>query len=660
MTNTTDNKKILLVDDDELVLNMTRRFLDRQGYQVDSTESPLEALELVHLNTYAAVISDIAMPEISGIKLLEEIHALNRDIQVILTTGNAELNMALDAVHKGAFDFITKPYSHEQLLQALEKAIQKFEQIQDEKNSLSHLEEKVFQSARDWENTFDTITDGITIHDRDYNVIYANKAARHLLQTESFIPGEFKCYQKYHGTEAPPPGCPSCKTLVTGKPVEFECYEPHLNTFLEFRSIPRFNRKNELIGVIHIIRDISVRKQAEEDLLRAQKTALEASRIKSEFLANMSHEIRTPMNGVIGMLDLLFDTELSQDQMEYIDICKTSADSMMHLIEDILDVSKIEAGRLDLEAVDFSLRKMLKTAVNPLLVELAKKEINFLCTLQSGLPDTLVGDPGRLRQIIMNLVSNAVKFTPNGGVVTINVETNEHNDDKCTLQFVVRDTGIGIPANRVDLIFESFRQVDSSTTRKYGGTGLGLSITKSLVEMMDGRIQVASETGKGSTFSFTARLGLGSASTALSPDQSDGDWTTWTVGEEPEKIDGADSDNTLSANETSLIRDVTEYINKLQNAIVLGNELFIEEYAQKLKDRAATANFISLADDAFRIQLAARKSDLKRSAEVFYRLKTEWIAQHRSDALPATPPFVLTENIDFNGGRNNEDIDCGR
>src|ERR1700719_862064 len=352
--------------------------------------------------------------------------------------------------------------------------------------------------------------------DKAGNIIFENPAGAKLLGCEaSELIGRPAHATMHHshadGTVYPVEECPIYATLHDG-----EVRHATGETFwradqtpfpVEFIVSPIRGSAEEINGAVVVFEDITERKKAETELRQAKETAETANRTKSEFLANMSHEIRTPMNGIIGMTDLALETKLNREQREYLGMVKTSAHSLLGLINDILDFSKIEAGKLELESTNFSLRDCIGGMLKPLGVRADQKGLELVADIPSDVPDHLVGDPMRLRQILINLTDNAIKFTERGEVV-VRVINQAAPNGESHLHFSIADTGVGIPPEKQSAIFEAFAQADGSTTRTHGGTGLGLSIASHLIQKMHGRIWIESKVGEGTTFHFTARLGV--------------------------------------------------------------------------------------------------------------------------------------------------------
>ncbi len=378
------------------------------------------------------------------------------------------------------------------------------------------------ESERKLHHIIDFLPDATLVIDRDGKVIAWNKAMEKItgISSDNMVgKGNYEYAIPFFGKRRPilidlvlHPN-QDFERLYTGVHREGNCIyaESRVDNFnhktVHFLAAASalYNADGTVVGAIETLRDISERKLAEKELIEARRAAEEATMAKSEFLANMSHEIRTPMNGVMGMTSLLLDTPLNDEQEEYARTVQNSADSLLTIINDILDFSKIEAGKLDFETINFDLRHTLDEIGELIAMKAEEKQIEFATYIHPDVPSRLQGDPGRLRQVLLNLATNAVKFTREGEVV-IEVSKLQEEPQSAGLKFFVRDSGIGIPKDRLNRLFKSFSQVDSSTTRKFGGTGLGLAISKRLVEMMDGQIGVESEEGQGCTFWFTVNL----------------------------------------------------------------------------------------------------------------------------------------------------------
>ncbi len=355
-----------------------------------------------------------------------------------------------------------------------------------------------------------SVAEGICVIDLENKISFANPSAVKMLGWE----GQDLIGQRYEIIFSKEPIFEPAEDEVYLFPIQFALIEgemSHVNTetfyrrdgtsfLVEYICVP-LRENGEIVAAVVTFQDISERRDLENAVDQARKSALEATRAKANFLANMSHEIRTPLNGIIGITELLASTSLSNEQTNYVETLKTSANLLLEIVNDILDFSKIEANKLELETIGFDLRKIIADTLQLFAPEAVKKRIQLKFEIEKDVVTMLQGDAGRLRQILNNLVSNAVKFTSDGEVF-IKIESKAED----VLRFEITDTGIGIEKDKLEIIFEPFMQGDVSTTRYFGGTGLGLAISKQLVNMMGGEIGVESEVGKGTTFWFTAKF----------------------------------------------------------------------------------------------------------------------------------------------------------
>ncbi len=395
------------------------------------------------------------------------------------------------------------------------------------------------RAKEEWERTFDAVPELIALTDTDHRIIRMNRAMAERLGCTPEQAVGCHCYEAVHGLSAPPDFCPHVKLLASGKEQHAELVDERLNGIFDISAAPLRNQAGQLVGSVHVVRDITARRQAEDDR-RRYATELEsankgleeskhlaecANRAKSEFLANMSHEIRTPMTAILGYADLMLDENVGRTTREHVAVIKRNGEHLLKVIGDILDLSKIEAGNLQIEPTRCSPVQLVAEVVSLIRPQAAAKQLTLKTEFAGPLPETVLTDPLRLRQILVNLVGNAIKFTDQGEVrlavrlisalgkgtvpdqPSVGARSDENRDSPPIISpqlcFDVTDTGIGINEEQVGKLFQPFSQVDCSSTRKFGGTGLGLCISKHLAEVLGGNIEVHSTPGQGSTFSAT-------------------------------------------------------------------------------------------------------------------------------------------------------------
>lgn len=534
--------EILIVEDSQTQATQLQQMLNHHGFRVSCVSNGREALAALRQHRPTLVLSDIIMPEMDGYQLC---HSIKDDphlhtVPVILMTTLTDSREVIRALESKADGFITKPCEEsflrsrieavlannalraqtradgavqvmfenkryvltsqpaqmaDLLLSTFANAIQKNQELEralheqeQSHRAIRKLNQQLKDSEANHRALLESNTDGMLVVDRDKKVRFVNPAAEALLQQ----PAETVLNTELHFS------------ITAGETREVTLPSAHAEPVIVEMRVTEIQWEGHP-AALATLHDVSARKKVEAALQRAKETAEAAAQAKADFLANVSHEIRTPMNGIIGMTDLLFDTVLSEDQKDFATTVRNSAHSLLGIINQILDFSKIEAGKLDLDLIDFDLHTTLESVTELFAKTCVDKKLELAVVMQSEVSTALGGDPGRLRQILINLLGNAVKFTERGEVV-VRVSVAKETDTHALLRFAVRDTGIGIPPDRMDCLFQSFSQVDTSMTRQYGGTGLGLVISKQLATLMGGEMGVESTPGKGSTFWFTAQF----------------------------------------------------------------------------------------------------------------------------------------------------------
>ncbi len=499
--------RILVVDDEPNQRRAIRRTLAELGAALSESASGPEALESIRIFVPDLVILDIMMPQMDGYEVCRQIKSNpeTAGIMVLLLSAKPDIADRLKGYEAGADDYMTKPYDPEEL-RAKCRILCRLKETRDQ---LAESEERFRGIAA-------SATDAIIMLNDFGKVTYWNPAAerifgyssdemmghdlhRRVLKEDGY--GRFKTgFQGFKESGGGP---------VIGGVREIPGLRKGGEEFPAEISVAALKLKG-CWNAVGIVRDISERKEAEKQILEARHAADEANRAKGQFLASMSHEIRTPMNAIIGMTELALDTPLNKVQRDYMETVRNAGEALMRLLNDILDFSKMESKRVEMERVEFNIRESLGDFLKPVALSAHQKGLELAYHVSQSVPDIVLGDPSRLRQIVVNLVGNAIKFTDIGEVV-VRVEKENVSEEHAILHFSVADTGVGISQDRQSRIFEPFTQADGSIARRYGGTGLGLAISKGLAELMGGRMWVEGGPGAGTIFHFTALFGLSEA-----------------------------------------------------------------------------------------------------------------------------------------------------
>ena len=510
-----DPVNILIVDDKVENLIALERLLSGFNVTTFRALSGNQALQLTLNHTFALALVDVQMPDMDGFETvaLMRLNEATRYLPVIFVSAIYREDFhVVKGMESGAVDFITKPVNPEILKGKIRIFLELYEQkrlLESEISERAKIQQSLEQNNSLLNNLLHSIPDivfykspsGVYLAcNRSFENYFGMKELQVVFKTDRDLFPELLA-ASHEQMDA--------ELKLSGAIVERELWvtlPDGRDVLLDYHINPIRNSSGKLTGIIGIARDATERFLDKQALRKAKEDADAANLAKSMFLANMSHEIRTPMNGIIGMTDILMGTTLNAEQIEFLQIIKLSGDNLLTIINDILDFSKIEAGKITLEKIDFNLAEKIDETVKLLSIHAQKKGLYLKSNIASGVPLTINGDPLRTKQILINLISNAVKFTCEGGV-SCDISVDKQMAGSTRLLFKVSDTGLGITPEGKARLFQSFSQTDTSITRKFGGTGLGLTISKRLVELMHGEIGVESEEGKGSTFWFTAEFG---------------------------------------------------------------------------------------------------------------------------------------------------------
>ena len=504
-----DTKNILIVDDSLEDRTFLKRLLSQiagAAWRFAEANSAAQALAILDKQSFDCVFLDQNLPDDSGINTLDHLRSAAGDpkVPVVLLTGVGDETLAADALKAGAMDYLPKQGLASHLVfHSFLSAIEKF---------------RLLQQLRERADLLELTHDAVIIRDAGGKIVYWNRGAEQLYGYPREKAVGQKSFQLLQ-TAFPGPLPEIEAALQRSEYWEGELIQVASDgrkvTVASRWALRRATGYGTSDLVLQIQTDITAQKQAQRDLQAAKEVAEAANRAKSEFLAAMSHEVRTPMNAILGVADLLWDSNLDPTQRKYVALFRRAGGNLLTLVNNILDMSKIESGHFELEQIDFDLEELVDRTMELIRPKTQLKHIELICRITPDTPSCFVGDPTRLQQILFNLLGNAVKFTERGEI-TLTIASHAH--DPARLSFEVADTGIGIPAGQLETIFDDFKQADSSTTRRFGGTGLGLGICRNLVQRMGGELKVRSEAGKGSVFYFDALFGVSARDKALPPE----------------------------------------------------------------------------------------------------------------------------------------------
>ncbi|MBG6185727.1 response regulator [Flavobacterium sp. CAN_S2] len=498
--------KILIIDDDKIDSITISRSISQSGMiaEVDSVFSAKEGMEKIESMYYDLIFLDYLMPDTDGISFLKKVRTAGIETPIIFVTSQGDEKIASQAILSGASDYIPKTLlTPDGVSQSIRNAMKLHESIKLRKdtelalkvNANRLLEAQKLAKIGSWEinlsnNEAYFSDEFFTIFEVENQAIASIDFFKSCFTDAEDLALYEDNLEHVKNTNAEV----QFQHSITSKKGTLK----HISVFIKCLN----DETGKPCKILGTIQDISEQKRTEAELIKAKELAEKAVVIKEQFLTNMSHEIRTPMNGIIGFARILESTNLDNDQKQSVEAIKKASHNLMFIINDILDFSKIEANKVTFEAVDFSLSKTVNSVIELLCPNAKEKKIKLLYDIDPDINDNLIGDPTKLSQILVNLVGNALKFTEKGYVEVVVTEMLETETDSL-IKFSVIDTGIGIPKDKIDSIFESFNQASNETTRKYGGTGLGLTITRKLVELQGGKITVESVVSKGSEFSFS-------------------------------------------------------------------------------------------------------------------------------------------------------------